>query len=137
MCDYAWHTAKLYPTRRNAASGKSPIEAMSGGSVTRDDVERMIEYAVQPGTLCQVHVPGHHGGALDAVNNRLGIARRMEGDVAVFESHETGHHEFRSKNYWAYDLRPGLSAHAYLRQKTDPHRKPTGHHKLSHKGSQR
>ena len=49
----------------------------------------------------------------------------MEGDVAVFESHENGHHEFRSKNYWAYDLRPGLSAHAYLRQKTDPHRKPT------------
>ena len=85
----------------------------------------MIEYTVQPGTLCQVHVPGHHGGALDAVNSRLGIARRMEGDVAVFESHETGHNEFRSKNYWAYDLRPGLSAHAYLRQKTDPHRKPT------------
>ena len=26
----------------------------------------MIEYAVQPGTLCQVHMPGHHGGALDA-----------------------------------------------------------------------
>ena len=59
------------------------------------------------------------------LNSRLGIARRMEGDVAVFESHETGHHEFRSKNYWAYDLRPGLSAHAYLRQKTDPHKKPT------------
>ena len=38
----------------------------------------MIEYAVQPGTLCQVHVPGHHGGALDAVNSKLGIARRME-----------------------------------------------------------
>ena len=29
-------------------------------------------------------------GALDAVNSRLGIARRMEGDVAVFESHLTG-----------------------------------------------
>ena len=80
---------------------------------------------MRPGTLCQVHVPDHHGGALDAVNSKLGIARRMEGDVAVFESHVTGHHEFRSKNYWAYDLRPGLSAHAYLRQKTDPHRKPT------------
>ena len=38
----------------------------------------------------------------------------MEGDVAVFESHVTGHHEFRSKNYWAYDLRPGLLAYAYL-----------------------
>lgn len=84
----------------------------------------MIEYAVQPGTLCQVHVPGHHGGALDAVNSRLGIARRMEGDVAVFKSHLTGHSEFRSKNYWAYDLRPGLSAYAYLRQKTDPNKKP-------------
>ena len=64
-------------------------------------------------------------GTLHASYAHAGIARRMEGDVAVFESHATGHHEFRSKNFWAYDLRPGLSAQAYLRQKTDPHKKPT------------
>ena len=44
----------------------------------------MIEYAVQPGTLCQVHVPpGHHGGALDAANSKLGIARRIELELII------------------------------------------------------
>jgi len=124
LAEYAWHTRGMYPVRRRAASGLTPIEEISDGNISRAEVERRIEYATPPGTLCYVHMPGKHTGAMDVANSRFGIVRRMEGDTAVFESPETGHNEFYSKNFWPLDLRPGLSAHAYMRLPADPNKKP-------------
>ena len=84
LADYAWHIHNLYPVQRKVASGETPIEELSGGNVTRTTVERRIEYATPPGTLCMVAEPGKHGGAFDASNCRLGLVKRMDDDVAVF-----------------------------------------------------
>ena len=86
-----------------------------GGNVTRTTVERRIEYATPPGTLCMVAEPGKHGGAFDASNCRLGLVKRMDDDVAVFVNPTGRQNERRSKNFWAYDLRPGLSPWTHLR----------------------
>ena len=67
LADYAWHIHNLYPVQRKVASGETPIEELSGGNVTRTTVERRIEYATPPGTLCMVAEPGKHGGAFDAL----------------------------------------------------------------------
>ena len=124
LVNYAWHTRNLYPIRRNAASGASPLEEMSNNNVSREEVERRIEYCLPPGRLALVHDPGKHGGALDISKSRLGISRRMDGDTCVFENVNTGKHEFYSKNFYCLDMRPGLSAHAYMRIQTDPNKKP-------------
>ena len=124
LCDYAWVVNNLYPLQRNAASGLAPLEEMSDGNIARAEIERRIEYLVQPGSLCQVHDPGKHGGAMNVAKSRFGIARRMDGDTAVFENPATGKHEFYSKNFHVLDMRPGLSAHSYLRLPCDPNNKP-------------
>lgn len=119
LADYAWHIHNLYPVQRKVASGETPIEELSGGNVTRATVERRIEYATPPGTLCMVAEPGKHGGAFDASNCRLGLVKRMDDDVAVFVNPTGRQHERRSKNFWAYDLRPGLSPWTHLRLSHD------------------
>ena len=63
--------------------------------------------------------PGKHGGAFDASNCRLGLVKRMDDDVAVFVNPTGRQNERRSKNFWAYDLRPGLSPWTHLRLSHD------------------
>jgi hypothetical protein len=48
----------------------------------------------------------------------------MDGDTCVFENVNTGKHEFYNKNFYCLDMRPSLSAHAYMRIQTDPNKKP-------------
>ena len=119
LADYSWHVHNLYPVQRKAATGVTPIEDISSGNVTRAVVERRIEYATPPGTLCMVAEPGKHGGAFDASNCKLGLVKRMDDDVAVFVNPTGRQHERRSKNFWAYDLRPGLSPWTHLRMSHD------------------
>ena len=66
-------TKEKHDLKGNAATGVTPIEDISSGNVTRANVERRIEYATPPGTLCMVAEPGKHGGAFDASNCRLGL----------------------------------------------------------------
>ena len=119
LADYSWHVHNLYPVQRKAATGVTPIEDISSGNVTRANVERRIGYTTPPGTLCMVAEPGKHGGAFDASNCRLGLVKRMDDDVAVFINSTGRQHERRSKNFWAYDLRPGLSPWTHLRMSHD------------------
>eukprot|EP01047_Picozoa_sp_COSAG01_P026773 COSAG01_NODE_1737_length_9362_cov_165.799309_2_plen_324_part_00 len=113
--NYGWHCHNLYPLTRNVSpGGKGPacITTISHNMVDYEMVQRRIEYARPPGTLCLVHVPGYHRGILDLTNSRYGRVVRMDGDTAVFDCvYKPTNRTFASKNYEAIEAQPGISCY--------------------------